>query len=84
MLVQLYNHISSRRRRQFALLLGLTILSSLAEVVSLSAVLPFIGILTQPATLFAIISISDYPIKLVVSKVLIEVKKPRPMDMAIA
>lgn len=53
MLVQLYSHISSRRRRQFALLLGLTILSSFAEVVSLSAVLPFIGILTQPEKVFA-------------------------------
>lgn len=53
LLVQLYSHISSRRRRQFALLLGLTILSSFAEVVSLSAVLPFIGILTQPEKVFA-------------------------------
>lgn len=53
LLVQLYNHISSRRRRQFALLLGLTVLSSFAEVVSLSAVLPFIGILTQPEKVFA-------------------------------
>lgn len=52
LLVQLYNHISSRRRHQFVLLLGLTILSSLAEVASLSAVLPFIGILTQPEKVF--------------------------------
>ncbi len=52
LLVQLYKHISSRRRRQFALLLVLTILSSLAEVVSLSSVLPFIGILTQPEKVF--------------------------------
>lgn len=53
LLVQLYNHISSRRRRQFALLLGLTMLSSFAEVVSLSAVLPFIGVLTQPEKVLA-------------------------------
>lgn len=53
LLVQLFGHISSRRRRQFAFLLGLTILSSLAEVVSLGAVLPFIGILTQPEKVFA-------------------------------
>jgi ABC-type bacteriocin/lantibiotic exporter with double-glycine peptidase domain len=33
-------------------LLGLTALSSLAEVVSLGAVLPFIGILTQPEKVF--------------------------------
>jgi ATP-binding cassette subfamily B protein len=48
LLHRLWMHISSRRRGQFALLLGLTALSSLAEVVSLGAVLPFIGILTQP------------------------------------
>lgn len=53
LLRRLWCHISSRRRRQFALLLGLTMLSSLAEVVSLSAVLPFIGILTQPEKVFA-------------------------------
>ncbi len=34
------------------LLLGLTIISSLAEVVSLGAVVPFIGILTQPESVF--------------------------------
>lgn len=52
LLVQLFRHVSDRRRRQFVLLLGLTVLSSLAEVVSLSAVLPFIGILTQPEKVF--------------------------------
>ncbi len=52
LLFQLFGHISSRRRRQFGLLLVLTALSSLAEVVSLSAVLPFIGILTQPEKVF--------------------------------
>ena len=34
------------------LLLGLTLVSSLAEVVSLGAVVPFIGILTQPEKVF--------------------------------
>jgi len=34
------------------MLLGLTLVSSLAEVVSLGAVVPFIGILTQPETVF--------------------------------
>ena len=53
LLHRLWHHISSRRRHQFALLLGLTILSSLAEVVSLSAAIPFIGILTQPEKVFA-------------------------------
>ena len=52
LLVQLFRHISSRRRYQFVLMLGLTLVSSVAEVVSLGAVLPFIGILTQPEKVF--------------------------------
>lgn len=53
LLVKLFGHVSRRRRRQLLLLLGLTALSSMAEVVSLGAVLPFIGILTQPEKVFA-------------------------------
>ena len=53
LLKRLWQHISPRRRGQFGLLLILTVLSSLAEVVSLGAVLPFIGILTQPEKVFA-------------------------------
>ncbi len=53
LLIKLYSHISRHRRRQFALLLVLTLLSALAEAISLSAVLPFIGILTQPEKVFA-------------------------------
>lgn len=52
LLGRLWFHIAPRRRRQFVSLLGLTILSSFAEVVSLGAVLPFIGILTQPEKVF--------------------------------
>jgi ABC-type bacteriocin/lantibiotic exporter with double-glycine peptidase domain len=53
LLKRLWHHISPRRHGQFAILLGLTVLSSLAEIVSLGAVLPFIGILTQPEKVFA-------------------------------
>ena len=53
LLTRFWHHVSKRRRGQFALLLGLTALSSLAEVVSLGAVLPFIGILTQPEKVYA-------------------------------
>ena len=52
LLIRLFQHISLRRRYQFLLLLGLTLASSIAEVVSLGAVLPFIGILTQPEKVF--------------------------------
>lgn len=52
LLLQLFRHISKRRQQQFILLLGLMLISSLAEVVSLGAVVPFIGVLTQPEKIF--------------------------------
>lgn len=52
LLKRLWRYISLRRRGQFLLLLILTVLSSFAEIVSLGAVLPFIGILTQPEKVF--------------------------------
>ncbi len=52
LLVQLFRHISPRRRYQFIWMFGLTLASSIAEVVSLGAILPFIGILTQPEKVF--------------------------------
>jgi ATP-binding cassette, subfamily B, bacterial PglK len=52
LLRRLWGHINLRRRRQFALLLCLTALSSFAEIVSLSSVIPFIGIITQPERIF--------------------------------
>jgi ATP-binding cassette subfamily B protein len=52
LLSRLFQHISPRRRLQFGALLGLTLVSSLTEVVSLGAVVPFIGILTQPERVF--------------------------------
>lgn len=48
LLVCLWRHLSQRRQRQFGLLTGLMLVSALAEVVSLGAVLPFIGVLTAP------------------------------------
>ena len=52
LLVRLWHHLSRRRQRQFVLLLGLMLVSALAEVVSLGAVLPFLGILTVPDRVF--------------------------------
>lgn len=52
LLVRLWFHLSGRRRRQFMLLLGLMLLSAFAEVVSLGAVLPFLGMLTAPDRVF--------------------------------
>lgn len=49
---RLWQHIGPRRRAQFWLLLGLMILSSFAEVLSIGAVLPFLGALTAPDRIF--------------------------------
>jgi len=48
----LWCHISPRRRWQLGLLLGLMLLASFAEVLSISAVLPFLAILTAPERIF--------------------------------
>ena len=48
-----WRHLSQRRRRQFGLLLMLMILASFAEVISIGAILPFLGILTSPERVFA-------------------------------
>lgn len=53
LLFRLWFHLSPRRRGQFFLLSGLMLLSAFAEVVSLGAVLPFLGILTAPERVFA-------------------------------
>jgi ATP-binding cassette, subfamily B, bacterial PglK len=60
LLVRLFHHISGRRRYQALLLLALTLASSVAEVVSLGAVIPFIGVLTQPEKIFAQPAIADF------------------------
>lgn len=52
LLKRLWRHISSRRRRQFALLLILMVLASFAEIISIGAVLPFLGVLTVPVRVF--------------------------------
>ena len=52
LILQLWRHIGSVRRKQFVLLALLTFISALAEVVSLGAVLPFIGILVAPEDVF--------------------------------
>lgn len=52
LLKRLWHHISPRRRRQFGLLLILMILATFAEILSIGAVLPFLGVLTAPARVF--------------------------------
>ena len=50
---RLWQHLRPRRRRQLVVASGLIVLSALAEVMSLGAALPFLGVLTAPARVFA-------------------------------
>jgi ATP-binding cassette subfamily B protein len=52
LLKSLWQHISRRRRKQFGLLLVLMVLTSFAEILSIGAVLPFLGVLTSPERIF--------------------------------
>jgi ATP-binding cassette subfamily B protein len=47
-LVRLWGHLSRRRKHQFVLLMGLIVVGALAEIISLGAVLPFLGALVAP------------------------------------
>ena len=47
-LVRLWSHLSAKRRRQFKWVMALTAVSAFAEIASLGAVIPFIGVLTEP------------------------------------
>jgi hypothetical protein len=51
-LKRLWQHISPRRRRQFGGLLVLMVITSFAEVFSIGAVIPFLGVLTSPERIF--------------------------------
>ena len=53
LLMRFWFHLSKRRRYQLLLLLGLMLVSAIMEVVSLGAILPFLGVLTAPDRVFA-------------------------------
>jgi ATP-binding cassette, subfamily B, bacterial PglK len=48
----LWHHLLKRRQKQFWLLLILMIIASLSEIISVGAVLPFLGILTAPEQVY--------------------------------
>lgn len=52
LLSRLWLHLSSRRRWQFGLIFGLMLTSAFAEVVSLGAVVPFLGVVIAPEKIF--------------------------------
>lgn len=52
LLNRLIAHVSSMRQRQFCFLVVLMVLSSFAEILSIGAVFPFLGVLTTPKYVF--------------------------------
>ncbi len=52
-MVRLWGYLQPRHRTQFFLLLALMVVNAVAEVISLGAVLPFLGVLTAPERLMA-------------------------------
>lgn len=52
LIYRLWGHITPRRHGQFGLLLVLMIFASFAEIISIGAVLPFLGALTAPNRIF--------------------------------
>ena len=52
LLYRLWQQVSPRRRRQFGLLLVWMLLASFAEILSIGAVLPFLGALAAPERVF--------------------------------
>jgi ATP-binding cassette, subfamily B, bacterial PglK len=60
LLKRLWHYFSVPHKLHFFLLLGLMILSAMSEVVTLGAVLPFIGVLTAPEQVFSYPMVSRY------------------------
>lgn len=54
LLRRLWRHFRPRRRLQFCALLGLMILASCAEIVSIGAIVPFLAALTNPQHVFGL------------------------------
>lgn len=52
LLRRLWGHLNRRRRGQFGILFTLMLLSALAEVISIGAVFPFLGVMTAPDKVF--------------------------------
>jgi len=53
LLQRLWPYINRRRRLQFTAILFLMVLASFAEILSIGAVVPFLGVLTAPERVFA-------------------------------
>jgi ATP-binding cassette subfamily B protein len=54
LLIDLWKNVSSKRRRDLFILIILIFLSSIAEVISLGTVIPFLGVLANPEKVYEI------------------------------
>ena len=52
LIIRLWQNINQRRKSQLAMVVGLMIIASVAEVVSIGAVIPFLGVLANPITVY--------------------------------
>lgn len=52
LLIKLWKHLERKRKTQFFLILFLMFLASVAEIMSIGAVVPFLGIITNPDQVF--------------------------------
>jgi ATP-binding cassette, subfamily B, bacterial PglK len=52
MIIKLWKHLNKRRRKQFFVLLILMLITSIMEVISIGAVVPFLGALTSPVQIY--------------------------------
>ncbi|MDH4188559.1 MAG: ABC transporter transmembrane domain-containing protein, partial [Nitrospira sp.] len=64
LLYRLWGHLNPRRQLQFWSLLGLVLISAGAEIVSLGAVLPFLGVLTTPDRVFGMPLVKEMAVSL--------------------
>jgi ATP-binding cassette, subfamily B, bacterial PglK len=59
LLLKFWSHLHQKRHRQFGMVLVLMLISTLADVISLGAVFPFIGVLVAPEKILSYPLISD-------------------------
>jgi len=62
-IISLWHHLSKLRQRQLYMLLALMFIASIAEVISIGLVLPFLGVFTSPEQIYQH-SLMQYPIQL--------------------
>jgi ATP-binding cassette subfamily B protein len=60
LIIRLWSHFTLRRQRQFMLLSLLILLCSFAEILSIGAVLPFLGALTTPERIFKLSAMQPF------------------------